>query len=95
MITIQEIFELRKSGEIEQAYEAARVAYKTHHGHYTTLCMFWTAVDMAELELERRNRQSARLIILALWRLYPSLQDTDRTALGRLNLLNHKCKCIA
>lgn len=94
MITIQQIFEMRRSGQIEEAYEAARVAYKSHHGHYTTLCMFWTAIDMADLQIQRRNRQDARLILLALCRLYPSLQDADKQAIGKLNLLIHKCKCL-
>lgn len=94
MITIQDIFKMRRNGQVEQAYEAARAAYKTNHGHYTTLCMFWTAIDMADLQIQRRNREDARLILLALCRLYPNLQDPHKEAIGRLNLTIHKCKCL-
>lgn len=34
-------------GEIETAYIAACDKYASHRGHYTTLCMFWCALDFA------------------------------------------------
>lgn len=39
-MTVKEIFELRKQGRIEEAYEAIRPMYAAHRGRYTTLCMF-------------------------------------------------------
>lgn len=48
MITpIFDIFELRKSGKFETAYNAARENFAHHRGHYTNLCMFWCALDFA------------------------------------------------
>ena len=42
-MTVKEVFELRKQGKIEEAYEAIRPMFAVHQGKYTTLCMFWTA----------------------------------------------------
>ena len=51
-MTVKEIFDLRKQGKIEEAYEAIRPMYAVHQGKYTTLCMFWTASDILK---KRRN----------------------------------------
>lgn len=40
-MTVKEVFELRKQGKIEEAYEVIRPMYAVHQGKYTTLCMFW------------------------------------------------------
>lgn len=45
-MTVKEVFDLRKQGKIEEAYEAIRPMYAVHQGKYTTLCMFWTASDI-------------------------------------------------
>lgn len=84
MITIQEIFELRKTGKVVEAYNAVLPLYNAHHGHYTTLCMFWTAVDMCRYCSERDDMRQAVAIYRALVRLYPSLQDTDGAAAKEL-----------
>ena len=42
-MTVKEVFDLRKQGKIEEAYEAIRPMFAVHQGKYTTLCMFWTA----------------------------------------------------
>lgn len=52
-MTVKEIFELRREGKIEEAYHAILPMYKVHHGKYTTLAMFWCAVDMMNLLLSR------------------------------------------
>lgn len=80
MITIQEIFEMRKAGKVVEAYNEALQMYHAHHGHYTTLCMFWTAVDMCVYCSERDDMRQAIAIYRALVRLYPSLQDVDGAA---------------
>lgn len=49
---IFDIFELRKSGKFETAYNAARENFAHHRGHYTNLCMFWTALDFARVLME-------------------------------------------
>ena len=50
-MTVKDVFELRRQGRIEEAYDAIRPMYAVHKGRYTTLCMFWTARDMFNLRL--------------------------------------------
>ena len=50
-MTVKEVFELRKQGKIEEAYDAIRPMYAVHKGKYTTLCMFWTASDILKKRL--------------------------------------------
>ena len=52
---VKDIFELRKQGKIEEAYEAIRPMYAVHQGHYTTIAMFWCASDMIKLRLEQQR----------------------------------------
>ena len=86
-ITIQEIFELRRNGQYEQAYEAVLPLYREHHGHYTTLCMFWTAADVLRLRTESCRFVEAEQILSSLRLLYPSLEDKDLSAAHTLNRL--------
>jgi hypothetical protein len=83
-MTVKEIFELRKEGKIEEAYDAILPMYKVHHGKYTSLAMFWCAVDMMNLLLGKAVDQSeasllalkeAEKIYLSLQRLAPKLYD--------------------
>jgi len=88
--TIQSIFEMRKNGQFEEAYEAILPLYREHHGYYTTLCMFWTATDVMRLRIEAGRCAEAEQIFASLRGLYASLQDKDNTAahtLTRLALL--------
>lgn len=85
--TIQDIFEMRKNGQFEQAYAAVLPMYKEHHGHYTTLCMFWTATDVMRLRIEAGRCQEAEQILASLLHLYPNLQDKDYCAARTLNRL--------
>ena len=77
-MTVKEIFDLRKQGKIEEAYEAIRPIYRVHKGKYTTLCMFRTAVDMLKLRLEQGRVEESEKIFLALKRLVPSLDDDNK-----------------
>ena len=52
-MTVKEVFDLRKQGRIEEAYDTIRPMYAAHKGRYTTLCMFWTAADVFKLRLEQ------------------------------------------
>ena len=85
-MTVKDVFELRKLGRIEEAYQAIVPMYKVHHGHYTTICMFWCGADMAKLHIERKETKKAERILASLRRLYPSLEDKDNSA--RQTLLN-------
>lgn len=76
-MTVKEIFELRKQGRIEEAYEAIRPIYATHKGRYTTLCMMWVGADMFKLRLEQGRVDEAEKIYWALERLIPSIDDDN------------------
>lgn len=74
---VRDIFALRKEGHIEEAYELIRERYKSYHGHYTTLCMFWCASDMLQLHIEQGNVADAEKILRALERMLPSMKDEE------------------
>ena len=83
-MTVKEIFELRKEGRVEEAYNAILPMYRVHHGKYTSLAMFWCAVDMMNLLLGKAVDQSeeslsalaeAEKIYLSLQRLAPKIYD--------------------
>ena len=77
-MTVKEIFELRKRGQVEAAYEAIRPIYAAHKGRYTTLCMFWVASDVFKLRVEQGRIEEAEKIYWALKRLVPLLEEYDR-----------------
>ncbi|MBQ2291077.1 MAG: hypothetical protein II248_02815 [Paludibacteraceae bacterium] len=83
-MTVKEIFELRKEGRVEEAYNAILPMYKVHHGKYTSLAMFWCAVDMMNLLLGKAIDSSeeslsalaeAEKIYKSLQRLAPKIYD--------------------
>ena len=83
-MTVKEVFELRREGRIEDAYNAILPMYRVHHGKYTSLAMFWCAVDLMNLLLSRavdRSESSlsalaeAEKIYLSLQRLAPKIYD--------------------
>lgn len=78
---------MRKNGQFEQAYAAVLPMYKEHHGHYTTLCMFWTATDVMRLRIADGRCAEAEQLMAALRHLYPNLQDRDHVAAQTLNRL--------
>ena len=74
---VRDIFELRKQGRIEEAYEAIRPMYAVHKGKYTTLCMFWTANDILKKRLLEDKQEEAVMIFRALLRVVPNIDDKD------------------
>lgn len=72
---VRDIFALRANGHIEEAYDLIREKYKTYHGHYTSLCMFWCASDMLQLRVEEGRIDEAKQILAALERMLPHMQD--------------------
>ena len=87
-MTVKEVFELRREGRVEEAYNAILPMYRVHHGKYTSLAMFWCAVDMMNLLLIRAidgNEESmvalreAEKIYLSLQRLCPKIYDESGT----------------
>ena len=79
-MTVKEIFELRKQGKIEEAYEAIKPMYAEHKGKYTTLCMFWTASDILKKRVEEKKTAEAVKIFEALLRVLPGIDDNDGKA---------------
>ena len=77
-MTVKEIFELRKQGRIEEAYEAIRPMYAAHKGRYTTLCMFWTAADVFKLRLDQKRYDEAEKILEALKRMLPRVEEINK-----------------
>ena len=75
-MTVKEIFELRKEGRVEEAYNAILPMYKVHHGKYTSLAMFWCAVDMMNLLLGKAVDQSEESLsaLAQAEKIYKSLQ---------------------
>lgn len=73
-MTVKEVFDLRKQGRIEEAYEAIRPMYAAHKGRYTTLCMFWTAADVFKLRLDQGRTDEAEKILEALKRMLPRVE---------------------
>ena len=83
-MTVKEIFELRKQGKIEEAYEAIRPMYAVHQGKYTTLCMFWTANDILKKRIKEQRLDEAEKIFKALLRVLPNIDDKDGKALSSI-----------
>ena len=79
-MTVKEVFDLRKQGKIEEAYEAIRPMYAVHQGKYTTLCMFWTASDILKKRIEEKRIGEAEKIFEALLRVLPNIDDKDGKA---------------
>ena len=77
-MTVKEIFELRKQGRIEEAYDAIRPMYAAHRGRYTTLCMFWTAADVFKLRLDQNRYDEAAKILEALKRILPNVEAVNK-----------------
>ena len=76
-MTVKDVFDLRKQGRIEEAYDAIRPMYAVHRGKYTTLCMFWTAHDILKLRLQAKRIDEAEKIFKALLRILPNIEDKD------------------
>lgn len=77
-MTVKDVFDLRRQGRIEEAYEAIRPMYAAHKGRYTTLCMFWTAADVFKLRLEQGRTEEAEKILEALKRMLPRVEAINK-----------------
>ena len=77
-MTVKEIFDLRRQGRIEEAYDAIRPMYAAHKGRYTTLCMFWTATDIFKKRLDEGRLDEADKILQALQRMLSRVEEITR-----------------
>ena len=100
-MTVKEIFELRREGRVEEAYNAILPMYRVHHGKYTSLAMFWCAADMVKLLLSKalgKDDESvaayheAEKIFMSMQRLYPKIYDDTGAAQQTLNNLAEALK---
>ena len=96
-MTVKEIFELRKQGKIEEAYEAIKPMYAAHKGKYTSICMFWTGSDIFKLRLKQGRVDEATKIFHALKHVLPYINDTDGKAMAFMQyaarrLANFSCQ---
>jgi len=73
----KDIFELRKQGRAEEAYEAARQLYASDKSPYAASAIFWTAVDILKVRVDEGEIDEANKILMALDRLLPSVPDRD------------------
>ena len=76
-MTAKEVFELRKSGRAEDAYEAARQLYASDKSPYASSAMFWTAVDILRVRVGEGRTAEAEKILMALERMLPNVPDKD------------------
>lgn len=76
-MTIHDVFELRRQGRIEEAYESIRQLYAREKGPNTSLAMFWTAVDILRKRVGESRTGEAQKILLALKRLLPHVPDKE------------------
>jgi len=76
-MTVKDVFQLRKEGRIEEAYDAIRPLYASDKGPYTSLAMFWTATDILKKRLKENRQDEAKKIFLALERMLPNVPDKE------------------
>ena len=76
-MTAKDIFELRKQGLSEEAYDAAKQLYSQDKGPFASLAMFWTAVDILWARFAKGRMEEAMKILMALERMLPRVPDTD------------------
>ena len=92
-MTAKGIFELRKQGRKEEAYEEARLLYATDKSGYASAAMFWTAVDILRSRVNEGKTDEAKKILMALERLQPNVPDKDgwvKDAMSRCHSLLEK-----
>ena len=76
-MTVKEVFNLRKQGKIEEAYEAIRPMYAVHKGKYTTLCMYIVAKAIFNKRILENRISEAAKIYEALKHVVPNIDDPD------------------
>ena len=76
-MTAKDVFELRRQGRIEEAYDAIRQLYANDKGPYTSSAMFWTASDILKKRLNEGRTNEVEKIFAALERLLPNVPDSE------------------
>ena len=76
-MTIKKVYDLRRQGRLEEAYDAIRSLYAGDKSPHASLAMFWTAVDVLRARVEDGHTDDARKILSALERMLPNVPDKD------------------
>ena len=76
-MNVNEVYELRRQGKIEEAYEVIREIYATDKSASVAKAMFWTAVDVLKKRVEENRMEEASKIYLALDRLLSNTVDEN------------------
>ena len=76
-MTVEQVFELRRQGRVEEAYDAIRSIYAADKGPQASKAMFWTATDILRKRLTENREDEARKIFLALKRMLPQVPDEN------------------
>lgn len=79
-MTVQDIFNLRKEGRTDEAWEAIQPMFAVHKGKHTTLAYFWTAGDKLKQAAEAKDGEAARKLLFAMVTAYPYIEDQDLQA---------------
>lgn len=87
---VNKIYEWRRQGRIEEAYNAARQIYAIDKGERASSLMFWTAVDMLKRKVLEKHMEEARKIYKALERLMTGVEDKE----GWMADAMKKCKAV-
>lgn len=75
---VRDVFELRKKGQTEQAYEAICPMFDVHQGHYTSLAMLWTANDMFAKYFSAGRLAEARQALMRMVRAAAHTEDDGK-----------------
>lgn len=84
-MNINEVYELRRQGKIEEAYESIRKIYATDKSSFAAKAMFWTAVDILKKRVNERRMEEATKICQALERLFNNTVDDNGWMKDALN----------
>ena len=89
-MSVNEVYELRRQGKIEKAYEIIREIYATDKSGPVAKAMFWTAVDVLKKRVEENRMEEASKIYLALDRLLRNTVDENGWMAQSLKLLGRE-----
>lgn len=76
-MSIDEVYELRRMGKIEEAYEAIRKIYATDKSVFVAKAMFWVARDVLNKRVFEDRTEEAVKICMALERLLRNTPDDN------------------
>ena len=76
-MNVSEVYELRRQGRVEEAYDIIREIYAADKSAYVSNAMFWTAFDVLKKRVNEHRLKEASKIFLAMDRLLRSTNDEN------------------